>query len=87
MALAGAFVARHAGHRLACGLHGGNVPLDLDARVLVDHRADIGVHAVGVAHDPFAHGFLDHMDHALGAVFLDAQQAQRRAALAGRIKA
>ena len=83
MAVGAAFVARHAGHGLAFGLHARDVLLDLDAGVFVNHRADVGVHAVRVAHDPFAHRVLDHIDHALGTVFLQAQQAQRRTALAG----
>ena len=86
MALGPAFVAPHAGHGLAFGLHLRNVLLDLGAGVFVNHRADVGVHAVRVAHDPFAHGVLDHVHHALRAVFLQAQQAQCRTALAGGIE-
>ena len=86
IALGAAFVAPHPGDALACGLHRGNMLLDPGACLLVDDRADIGAQAAGMADDPFVHRQLDHLDHAPGAVFLQAQQAQRRAALTGRIK-
>ena len=41
---------------------------------------------VGIAHAEFAHGAAQHRQHMVGAVFLDAQHAQRRAALASRIE-
>ena len=86
VAYSSAFVARQARHALALRLQLRDVLLDLRARLGVYHRADVGVHSVGVAHDPFAHRLAHHVDDALGAFFLQAQQAQRRAALASRVK-
>ena len=86
MPLACALVACHACHLLAVGLHACDVLFNLGAGLLVDHRTHIGVHAIGVAHDPFTHGLFEHVQHAVGHVFLNTQQAQGRATLASRIK-
>jgi hypothetical protein len=52
----------------------------------VDHRAHVHAQRGGVAHAQFAHGALQHLDHAVGGFFLHAQHAQGRAALAGAVK-
>ena len=48
-----------------------------------DHRADIGGEVGRVADDERLHGALEHLEHPIGDVVLQAQQPQRRAALAG----
>ena len=50
----------------------------------VDHRSDLNGGIADVADPQFAGSARDHLDHAVGDVVLNEQQAQRRAALAGR---
>jgi len=53
-------------------------------RLGIDQGADIGVDAGWVAHAQLFHRAGDHRQRALGDVFVQAQQAQRRATLTGR---
>ena len=55
-------------------------------RLGVDHRADIGGQPGRIAEREFPHRTLQHLQHAVGNVFLQAQHAQRRAALAGAVE-
>ena len=54
------------------------------ARVLVDHRADIGRRIERIADHQRLGRAVQHAQHAVGDVVLQAEQPQRRAALAGR---
>ena len=78
--------AFHARHFLAGVGHAGDVGLDLRTRLGVDHRAHVGVQAVGVAQRPFLQRVAQHGQGAVGHVVLQAQQAQGRAALARRVE-
>ncbi len=81
-----AVLALHAGDLLArCG-HLLYVLLDLAACRVVDHGAHIGAQAVGVAQRPLLQRIAQHGQRAVGHLFLQAQQTQGRAALAGRIE-
>ena len=59
---------------------------DRVARVRVDHRTDVGRQAARIADAQLAHRALEHVEHPVGDVFLQAQDAQRRAALAGAVE-
>ncbi len=54
--------------------------------LLVDHRADVGRQVARIADLQRLHRAGDHLDHAVGDVFLDEQDAQGRAALAGALE-
>ena len=58
--------------------------LQRGARLLVDHRADIGRRIERIADHQRLGRAAQHAQHAVGDVVLQAQQPQRRAALAGR---
>ena len=73
-------------HRRAGGTHALDVRVERGARVGVDHRPDVRVEAARVADDQFRHRALEHGEHALGDVALQAEYAQRRAALAGAVE-
>jgi hypothetical protein len=55
-------------------------------RLGIDDRADVGGEAVRAAHAQFSHGALEHLQGTVGDVFLQAQDAQGRAALAGTVE-
>jgi hypothetical protein len=57
--------------------------LDALEGLAVDHRADVGGQFGRVAHHQFPGRPLDHFDHRVRNAFVQAQQAQRRTALAG----
>ncbi len=77
---------RRRGDREAARAHRLDMGEDLVARFGADHRPDVGGEAVGRADFEFGHRRLHHRDHAVGDVVLQAQHAQSRAALAGRIE-
>ena len=81
-----AVLARGARHRHAGSGHALDMGLDLAARFGVDHRADVGGQAIRVAQGVLLQRLFEHADGAIGHVFLHAQQAQRRTALAGRVE-
>ena len=66
--------------------HRGDVRLDRVARVSVDHRADVDRKGLGAADPALGHRTAQHLDDAIGAVLLHAEDAQRRAALAGAVE-
>ena len=55
-------------------------------RLGADHRPDVGGEPVGRADVELLHRRLEHLDHAVGDVVLQAQHTQGRAALAGGIE-
>ena len=59
----------------------GEMRVERGARLLVDHRADIGGKVARVADGQRLHRPADHRQHAVGDIVLDEQHAQRRAAL------
>ena len=63
-----------------------DVLVDIALGFCVDHRADVGAQALGVAQAVFGHGALEHVDHSIRHVFLHTQHAQCRAALAGAVE-
>ena len=73
-------------HAVALGFELFDVLDDAGLRFGVDHRAHVHAQFGGVAHAQFAHGALQHLDHAVGGFFLHAQHAQGRAALACAVK-
>ena len=62
----------------------GDPAVELFLGLGIDHRADMGRRIARIAELELACGAGDHLDDAIGHVLLHAQQAQRRAALAGR---
>jgi len=52
----------------------------------IDHRAHVGVQLIGAAQAQLGHGAGQHLQHAVGGLFLHAQHAQGRAALAGTVE-
>ena len=64
-------------------LHRGDPAIELGLRFGVDHRADMGCDVARIADFEFARRADQHVEHALGDVVLQAQQPQRRTALAG----
>ena len=60
--------------------------LDATPGGVVDDRADVGAKAVGAADTQLVHRAAQHLQRAPGHVVLHAQQAQRRAALAGAVE-
>ena len=77
---------RHAVYAVAGVGHALHVGLDGGKRPSVNHRPHVGVQLGRRAHANFGHGPLQHVQQAVGHVFLHAQHAQGRAALAGRFK-
>ena len=57
--------------------------VEIRLRLGVDHRADIGRGVGGIAERQFGRRAGDHLEHRLGDVVLQAEEAERRAALAG----
>ena len=70
----------------AAGAHRFDVALDVLLGLARDDRADVGGEAIGIVDDEFAQRAPEHDEHALGDVLLQAQDAQRRAALAGAVE-
>ena len=64
-------------------LHAGDMRIELVLRLAVDHRTDMGRDVARIGDLQLARIAGDHLDHAVGHVLLHAEQAQRRAALAG----
>ena len=60
------------------------MPLYRVEGLAIDHRADIGRQCGRVAGRQFPCRAPDHLDHCVGDALVTAEQAQRRAALAGR---
>ncbi len=79
-------VHRRLMHASALGAHRVDMAGDAVARLGVDHRADVGGQAVRIAHRQLGHAALEHGEHAVGHIVLQAQHAQRRAALPRRIE-
>jgi hypothetical protein len=52
----------------------------------LNHRADIGGEPVREPDRKLVHRAPEHREHALGGIFLNAENAQRRAALPGRVE-
>ena len=77
---------RQAGDARAAGLHRGDVRFQAGARLGVDDRADVHAHVRRVAQAQFGERAAQHVQHAVGDVLLQAQHAQRRAALAGGVE-
>ena len=73
-------------HAAAFFAQPGNVRLDDFAGRGVDDGADIGVQVVGPIDPQGLHGPFEHVLDAVGGFFLQAQHAQRRAPLSGRIE-
>ena len=67
-------------------LHRRHVALQAGACLGVDDRAHVGGERARVADAQLAHCSLEHAQHAVGHVFLHAEQTQRRAALAGAVE-
>ena len=78
--------ARGLVHGVAAGAQGVDVALDAGLRGGVDHRADVGGQRRRVADGRLVHGAFQHGDDAVGHVGLQAQHAQGRAALPGRVE-
>ena len=55
-------------------------------RLGVDHRADVSGQPARIAEREFLHRALQHLQYTVRNVFLQAQHAQRRAALAGAVE-
>ena len=70
---------------VAVGAHAINIVFDIGLGLCINHRADIGCQLVGVAHAQRLHGAAQHVQYMLSTVFLQAQQAQGRAALTCRV--
>ena len=64
--------------------HARDVGIEPRLCLRVDDRADMDARVARIAELQLAGGADDHRDHAVGDVVLDAQQPERRAALAGR---
>src|SRR5689334_13653694 len=62
----------------------GDPAVELFLRLGIDHRPDMGRRLARIAERELARGASDHLEDGLRDVLLQAQQAQRRAALAGR---
>src|SRR5450830_1019132 len=77
---------RHLVHRAAFVAHGLDVLLDAGLGLGVDHRADIHRQTLRVAQTAFSHGALEHFDDAICRIFLQAQDTQGRATLAGTVE-
>ncbi len=73
-------------HRVTRTPHRRDVALDRLARVAVDHRSDVGRESIGIAGRELAHRALEHVQHRGSDLVLQAQHAQRRAALPGGIE-
>ena len=70
----------------AFGAHRLNVAFDAGFGVGVDHWAHVGGQALRIAHAAFGHRAAQHLQRVLGHVFLNAQDTQRGAALAGAVE-
>ena len=66
--------------------HAVDMALQIGLRFGVDNRADVGVQFGGVAHAQFVHRTANHVHHAVGHVFLHAQDTQGGATLAGAVE-
>jgi len=77
---------RQAGDAGALRLHRGDVGFESVARIGIDDRADVHAHVGRVAQAQLGERALQHVQHAVGDVLLQAQHAQRRAALAGGVE-
>ena len=73
-------------HRCAGGAHPRDVAAQSGKGLGIDHRTDVGVEPARVAEGELGHRALEHREHALGDVGLQAEDAQCRAALAGAIE-
>ncbi|MCY1176494.1 hypothetical protein D9M73_167690 [compost metagenome] len=76
----------HLVHAAPFVAHALDVFLDTGLGFGVDHRANVHVQALRVTQAALGHGALEHLDHAVGRVFLQAQHAQCRAALTGAVE-
>ena len=73
-------------HRSAGHAHLLNVGEQHVLRVGVDHRADVSGQPARIAEREFLHRALQHLQYTVRNVFLQAQHAERRAALAGAVE-
>ena len=77
---------RHLVHGMARRAHALDVAVEALLRPRGDHRTDIDRQPVGIAQPEFGHRALEHGHDPVGDVVLQAEHAQRRAALACRIE-
>ena len=70
---------------MALVLHGSDVGFNVGHGLRVNDGAHVGAQLVRIAHAQLLHGTLQHVQHMVCAVFLQAQQAQGRAALTCRV--
>jgi hypothetical protein len=80
-AMGGAFRQIEPLHPVALGLHRGDMGFDACLGLLGDDRADVHRQPLGAADAQFAQGAAQHLQRAVGDLLLQAQDAQRRAAL------
>ena len=73
-------------HAVTLGLEFFDVLGDACLRLGINDGAHVHAQLGGVAHAQFAHGALQHLDHAVGSFFLHAQHAQGGAALASAVR-
>ena len=73
-------------HREAAAPHRLDMPLDRIARLGRDDRADVRREPARIADFELGHRALQHLEHAVGDILLQTEDAQRRASLAGRIE-
>ena len=73
-AFCGQLQARHA---VALAAHGVDIGFNICLGLCVNHGAYIGGQLVGVANAQLLHGAAQHVQHVVGTVVLQAQQAQR----------
>ncbi len=81
-----AVVARGLEDFAAFGAHRLNMALDTGFGVGVDNRSDVGRQSAWVAHPAFGHRAFQHGQGVIGNLFLEAEHAQRGAALAGAVE-
>ena len=77
---------RRAGHREAASAHRFDIGVEIGLRCGADHRSDVGGKSVGRADVEFGDRRLDHRQHAIGDIVLQAEDAQGRATLSGRVE-
>ena len=79
-------IDRKLAQQLGFERHAVGVLLQAVARLFVDHRPDIGGQLERIAERKFVHRAKNHLLHLVGGIFLQKENAQRAATLAGAVE-